>query len=119
MQVARGIDVIAGRLTGREHDEVLIRCEHSARGKLPFLQIGVLIGEVESGEVKTVGVAVVNLDPVGRIPVPVIEAAVARDELADLRRQFQTVDGDLDRLTGAALGVGGGEGVDLGRAGDD
>ena len=80
MQVSPRVDVSLRFLPRGEHDQVLPWIEDGLREarKRPFVEIGRIVGEVPAGKVDSGSGRIMNLDPIGRIAVAVVEHVVVR-----------------------------------------
>ena len=116
VKVAGGVSGVGA---GGKDDEVFIAREGGAGGEGPLLKIGGVIGEEVAAEVEGGEIAVVDFDPVAGVAVAVCKSGITGDEFADAGGEIQSVDGNLEGRGSGALGIGGGEGVDLGEGGDE
>ena len=97
MKEAPRIDVVVLVLVRGKDKEVSAR-RNDHGGKLPLVEIVGAVGEMPAAEVHRSGAEVVNLDPVGRIPVAVVESRViAGHELRDDQRGWQFDDLDVEQ----------------------
>ena len=117
--------VVLVLVRGKDKEVSARRNDHG--GKLPLVELVRSVGEVPAAEVHRSGAEVVNLDPVGRIPVAVVEGRViAGHELRDDQRGWQFDDLEVEEEDGIRFaGKAGRDGVisrrseGTRRAGDD
>ena len=99
---------------GKDH-EILFSGQRGPGRKSPLRKLVRVVRQIIPAEIERRDIAIMNLNPIRRIAITIVKLGIARNEFADLRSEIETVDGNLQILTHAALGIRRGESINLGR----
>ena len=100
---------------GGEDHEILLSGQHGPGRKGPLRKLGHVVRQIIPAEIEGRDIAIMNLNPIRRIAITIVELGITRNEFADLWSEIETVDGNLQILTHAALGIRRRESINLGR----